>query len=299
MPTDNKLEPLSSQQKSRLKSIESYAVLYGSNQFPSSNGRGNKSVCDDQLPAATREDELKRSRDELRLYDLVIINEGTLPEAELQNLFQEKTQVVTYISLGEIEATDKSFDPSKKWIKKKNPDWNSYYVDAGAPEWQDLKLAEARERLSSPNYAGLFFDTVDTVDEYPDTSDGMLQLINRLRDEFPDAIFIQNRGFAVLEQTAPLIDGLLFENLSTLQNYSSFSDDDFQNYVVPLIKKVEKAQSDYNIVALALDYVCPDVAHRADAEKALKRAKTYSFMPFLSVRLLDWIPDYGIQRPYQ
>lgn len=251
--------------RQRIKSISSYMVYYG-----------------------------KGRPDDLARYGLAIIQPDTLTEAELASLKAHGTLVVAYLSVGEAEPdrpwfTDGRVDP--KWLLGKNENWGSFFVDAGQPGWRKLMLNLTGEYIKM-GFDGVFLDTVDTVDAFPKTEDGMIALIQGLRDAYPDALLIQNRGFSVVEQVAPALDALMFEDLSTSYDFVKkeylYSRNDQE------AGEMLNLQYRTGLRILALDYAPPD--NPGMAYQAVKLARDYGFIPAVSVINLDDIPDYGLDK---
>ncbi len=103
--------------------------------------------------------------------------------------------------------------------------WGSYYVKADDPGWQALVL-EKLKRLDDLGLDGFFLDTVDTASPWGDygwTSAGMLELVARIRQAYPEKRIVGNRGLFYLngnDKYSQLIDAVLFESLMNLYNDS-------------------------------------------------------------------------------
>jgi uncharacterized protein (TIGR01370 family) len=169
------------------------------------------SACGARLPARERIREIQnyivyygegRAAD-LARFDLAILQPETLDPAGLKLLHRKGTLVVAYLSIGEVELyrpwyIDGRVDPG--WILGRNEDWGSYYIDAGQPGWQDLMVSVAGEYIAR-GFDGVFLDTLDTVDVYPETTDGMIAIVHNLRAAYPEALIVQNRGFSLIDVT--------------------------------------------------------------------------------------------------
>ena len=226
----------------------------------------------------------------LSTFDLAIIQPDTLSEEELAKLKAAGTLVVAYLSVGEAEParpwySDGRVDP--RWLLSKNENWGSYRVDANQEGWRKL-MGELTGEFLDKGFDGVFLDTVDTVDAYPETIPGMIELIRGLRETYPDALLVQNRGFTVLDDVADTIDALMFESLTGSYDFSDdtyiYADNSFT--AEQLVELKERT----DLVILALDYAdTPAMAYRA-----VEAAKEYGFVPAVSTILLDEIPDYGL-----
>ena len=222
----------------------------------------------------------------LQAYDLAIIQPETLNTEQLKELRDSGTLIVAYLSLGEAESYRPWFKKVKPdWILGENKNWGSLFVDVGQTGWQKLMIEQAGIYLAS-GFDGIFLDTVDTVDAFPQTQVGMEELIETLRMEYPDAILIQNRGFTVLPATKKFIDGLMFEDLVTGYNF------DEQKYTrtdnSELAASLQAVQKEDDLVILALDYAdLKDTQTPIDARAA---AQTYGFISFVSEISLQILP---------
>jgi hypothetical protein len=249
--------------RQRIHSIRSYMVYYGKNQG-----------------------------DRLAAYDLAILQPDTLNREDLAALHKQGTLVVAYLSIGEVETerpwyTDGRFDPA--WVLGKNENWGSYFIDAGKPGWQKLMLDLAGEYLAY-GFDGIFLDTVDTVDSYPETKAGMIGLIHALRQRYPDALLVQNRGFNVIQDVSADLDALMFEGFTTDYNFQTHEYMSQENN--QLAGELYLLKSKTGLVILALDYAPPD--NPGLAARAVRIARGYEFVPAVSVINLDQIPDYGV-----
>jgi uncharacterized protein (TIGR01370 family) len=228
---------------------------------------------------------------DLARYDLAIVQPDTLTPSEVADLHADGTLVVAYLSVGEVEPDRPWFKDGRvdqTWLLGKNEDWGSYFVDARQTGWQKLTAALAGEFIAK-GYDGVFLDTVDTASAFPDTKPGMVALIHNLRQTYSDVLLVQNRGFDVVNETAPDIDAVMFEDLSTTYDFQK------NTYVETEVSAEAEFMADVKqrtgLMILALDYAppdAPDIAHRA-----VGIARQYGFIPSVSVINLDDIPDYG------
>jgi hypothetical protein len=249
--------------RQRIKAIHNYIVYYG----------------------AGRAADLAR-------YDLAITQPDTLTAKELTQLKAQGTLVVAYLSIGEVEPDRPWYSDGRvdqAWVLGQNENWGSYYVDAGQPGWQKLMVALVGEYLQK-GFDGVFLDTVDTVDLFPATTPGMIALVQALRQSYPDALLVQNRGFAVMDQTASVMDAVMFEDLSTTYNFEAKSYGYADNSATAA--DLAKLKQRTGLTILALDYVPPD--NPGGAARAVAIAQGYGFVPAVSVINLDDLPDYGL-----
>jgi uncharacterized protein (TIGR01370 family) len=266
LPTTDSAPSASSDARGRMSGIEDFVVYYGSGE----------------LRALSR-------------FDLAIIDPATLSSDDIATLRSRGTIVVGYLSVGEIAGNDPWLVDGtvpKSWILGRNKNWGSLFVDASQPGWQELMRGQMGDLLTDYGFDGVFLDTVDTaVDVAPETGPGMVALIEGLREAYPEAVLIQNRGFELAPRTAGAIDGLMFEDLSTTFDFDRYEYERVRpdrGTVASLMDLHERT----SMPILALDYA--DTGDRATARRAVRVARSYGFVPAVSVIGLDEIPDYGL-----
>lgn len=242
---------------SRLSDIGSYAVYYG---------RSAGDVA------------------KLSNYDLAIVQPSTLTTAQLKALHAEGTRVAAYLTIGELDPKNPQAGQVKpEWVLGENKNWGSKFIDASQPGWQALVAAQAAD-LMRQGYDGLFLDTLDTADLYPQVGLGLIKIVQNLRAQFPDALLIQNRGFGLLSQTAPSLDAVMYESFSSSYDfgtkaYASTSGD--PGFVQALSKR--------GLVVLSLDYALP--TQTAVITRNFERARSFGFIPFVSTINLDQLVE--------
>jgi polysaccharide biosynthesis protein PelA len=155
--------------------------------------------------------------EQLWQYDAVVLHPGAHSSEALRSLSELHTIALAYLSMGEDANTVKSdaqpwWKPSIDGQLQLNPEFGAYIVNPAHPEWQALVLENARKSLEM-GFQGLFLDTLDSSDEADQLA--LAQLIVKLRARFPQIALVLNRGFRVLSRVAPIVDGALFEGLST------------------------------------------------------------------------------------
>ena len=253
LPSATPLIPLSP--SNRLGPIKNYTVYYGVGQAEA-----------------------------LTKFDLAIVQPKTLTADEVRQLQAGGTKVVAYLSVGEAEG-NRPWWPKVDydWILGRNPNWGSLYIDAGQVGWQDLLLNEAIPHILQVPFDGLFLDTLDTVDVFPKTLEGMVTLVQRMRAAYPQLILIQNRGFSVLDRTAPDIDALMFEAMSSNYDFSAGRYSRAEREEEP--NRVREAATKHGLVVLSLDYAVPD--DLATIQWCYDRAHEYGFVPYVSTINLD------------
>ena len=245
----------------RLDGVQSYAVYYGTNLEYSAH---------------------------LGDYDLGIVQPNTLSIPAIKKLISSGKRLVAYITVGESDGP--SLGLPKGWILGENKNWGSKFVDANQTGWQDRVLERATDIISF-GFSGFFLDTLDTVDLFPKTKPGMIRIVERLRESFPNAVIVQNRGFAVLPETSKLIDAVMFEDYSTSFNFQTqqYLSSDGDASAVQLAQTAKQN----GIKVLALDYADDPKLRR----RAIDRAKVAGFIPFVTNISLNTLESRASQEP--
>ena len=132
--------------------------------------------------------------------------------------------------------------------------------------------------------------------KYKGMGAALADLVRELHRRWPGACLCQNRGFAVLDRTAPDIDFLLLEGLTSTQDHDSGA------YVRVaeadrewLSAQAEAArQRNPRLVTLSLDYAAPDDAGLA--REAIAYARGRGFVPYVANYTLDAVYAHTLDR---
>ena len=247
---------------SRLQNIQSYACYYGTGQL-----------------------------DQLQRFPLVILQPESHSPGEIESLRAHGTLILGYLSLGEsaVQVEDASWylrDSDGDLLN--NPNWNTCYVDTRDPAWlKYLLTACIPTMLAHGHFDGLFLDTLDSQDLYPEIRCGSIALVHAIHTAFPDAILVANRGFTILDYIAADLDGVVFECFSTYYRAGRYSawDTSHSEYNARLADRLNCLRRTCSLAIFALDYALPsDVEH---IEHAVRRARAYGFVPYMTTANLD------------
>lgn len=205
-------------------------------------------------------------------YRRVVLQPTHYDGAELRALAEAGTQALAYLSLGEDTG------PDAPWQRpRRNPEWGGRYVYLGHPGWAKQLQASARTWLQR-GFQGLFLDTLDTVDLFPEERGEMLELVARLRKLAHGRYLLANRGFSLLPELAELIDGFLFEAFSSTwcgERYAALPPRELLHNVMTAQRLQATGRDLY-----ALDYaLTPQLA-----AFARDRALRHGFTPLISNR---------------
>jgi hypothetical protein len=235
--------------------------------------------------------------DALSRYKLVVIQPENYTAADIASIKKSGTIVLGYTSVGETdEASGASYylDKNRDGKPDQNTAWSSYYVDARSEAWQSKILNQIVPQILAKGCDGLFLDTVDTVDVYPETGPGMASLIGALRAKYAAIPLISNRGFAILESIVPHLDGILFEDFTTswdtAKGRSNLHTADEVSWADKTLAKI-RSTAPSGFLVLALDYADPN--DPKVAQVAVDHAKAAGLTYSIASGALTNLPSAG------
>ena len=256
--------------------------------------------CDDDFPSTTRLAEVQTyvtyyQQDSTRVAEMTELDlsivQPVLSRDQIRSL-QSHGKAVVYLSIGEIGLSNTYwyngdrvlgqviYDDHPDWFLAQNPYFDSWFADTRVAGWQNF-IVEQAGILLDQGYDGLFMDTVDTVDVYPETMPGMVALIHLLRTTYPDIVLVQNRGINVIPQSGPDVDALMFEVFNTYYNYTDLDYRATDVNAPGYAELVDKAL-DYRLdggVVLSQDFALPEPAYDDLICYARDRALQHLFLP--------------------
>lgn len=237
---------------------------------------------------------------DMKEFDVAILEAANLSKSEIKELNNAGVYTIAYLSVGEEKglnigdgkgpggfASYYFADGEGKPVQ--NANWGSYYTNAADPLWHERVIQTAKEIIDK-GCDGLFLDTIDTVDRYPETFDGMIELIKKLHETYPEVKLVANRGFSVLSAIAPYISGVMYESFTSAydflnKDYAKQLPSQIQTsgnlgaYTINMARKI----NDFKV--FALDYALPE--SKDDIQYYYDRAWEYDFIPYVSTILLD------------
>ena len=267
----------------------------------------------------------KGGLDRLQAFDVAILSAQQYTQEEVEWLAASREPdapplpmaapkgpvLLAYLSLGEDGdhltnyAGETLFEPPDlPWAKRdeygqtvRNPVWGSILVNLEHPGWQSQVLERAW-KATARGFHGFFLDTVDS------TAIGdrraFIRLIRALRSRFPSAPIMLNRGFALLPSVQDLVDGILFESLSTtwvLETGGHVSykavDDMTLRLNLEIARGIKEVAERWELARFALDYT--DSRELEAFAKAT--AKAMGFTSQTSDRLLTRLPVIPAKPP--
>lgn len=155
--------------------------------------------------------------DDLVGFDVVILDPDAYEPDDLTALREAGVVTLGYVNIGEVEdwrSHAQSVDPS--WVLGENPAWPGHrFVDARQPGWRQLVVGTVAQDVVAKQFDGLFLDMADVAAPalFPETADGVVSLVEALREAYPTHAMVMNRGLFLLDRLEPALDGLLVEGV--------------------------------------------------------------------------------------
>ncbi len=258
----------------RLDSVRSFAVYYGSD--------------DSELRKLTR-------------FDLVILS-PLIDNESIKYLRDHGVITLGYVSLttlGGWEPWAASIPPELTVGRIEN--WNERVMNVCDARWVRVILDEAEPYVLSKGFDGVFLDNLDIVDEYPWMKDCIINLIRMIRDRYPKAVIIVNRGFSIVREIAPYIDAILYEDFGT---YYDFKEHKYRKWrgseyewMISVAEMLRNLSRTYGVKILALGYA--DLNNETMLEEYCSYVYTlalkYGFVPYVAGINLDKVNTYCMQ----
>lgn len=225
-------------------------------------------------------------------YDVVILHSPQMAVEDIAALKALGVVTIGYITVGEDDEKRVGdgtgpaglaswyFDRNGDGEPDRNAIWNSWYANANDPNWRADRVKEAKRLVNEEGYDGIFLDTLDTAQLYPETADGMVQLVADLREALPDSPIILNQGFKLFDRLAPMADGLMLESFTAtfdfqsqqyMLNYESSLDAHTRN----VNKNLQPVLETHPMPIFVLDYARPD--DREAIQTAADRAASFGY----------------------
>ncbi|TIH12908.1 hypothetical protein D0S45_16410 [Marinifilum sp. JC120] len=232
--------------------------------------------------------------DKLSGFELLVSTPGGQDPVTLR---AKGVKVLNYISLGEVAGNGPYYAEAKRLglLVRHNENWDSWVVDVRRPEWSELLFTRIIPDALAVGYDGLFFDTLDSPidmqrrdpDTYKGTERACVDLVRAIREKYPKLLLCQNRGFEILRRSAPYLNYLLIEGLSSSMDLATSTRTDVseadRNF---LISKAEEAlKVNPKLVVLTLDYVPAE--DKQEIEKAYDFSRKLGFVPYVSTPALN------------
>ncbi|WP_407542182.1 endo alpha-1,4 polygalactosaminidase (plasmid) [Deinococcus radiomollis] len=214
----------------------------------------------------------------LARYRRVVVQPGHFGAEKVQWLQQRGVQVLAYLSLGEVEATDALWATGEY-----RPEWNTKLVDLTSPVWR----AQVQDQVLREKgiFDGFFLDTLESATDDPRQMRAMLKLVRSVRQWAGPKYLMANRGFELLKRLRGTINGVLIEAFSTTwaDGYRPYTRQEL-TYTAELLKQAKRLKMD----VYALDYADSPRQRRF----AMRRALTLGVPTFVTNRELSLPKGY-------
>jgi len=226
--------------------------------------------------------------DELKAFDVVVVDPDQ-PGVAPDGYRHKNSELFAYVSVGEVQA-DKPYYRKMLpgWLLGDNLSWGSKIIDQSNPDWPRFFSEEVIAPLWKKGYRGFFLDTLDsyqigakTPEEKAAQEAGLKAVITEMKRRWPDAKLIMNRGFEILPDIHQDVWMVAAESLfrgwdARTRTFIEVSADDR----TWLENQLRKAQKDYQLPVLVIDYLPPK--QRQQARDTAKKIEDAGFIPYVT-----------------
>ncbi len=239
---------------------------------------------------------------ELSQYDVAVMHSPQMAVSDIAKLNELGVVTAGYITVGEDDemrvGDGTGPDGKASWYFDRDADgkpdqngiWKSWYANADDPNWRADRVKEAKRLVEEEGYDGIFLDTIDTAQLYPETADGMVQLVADLREALPDSPIILNQGFKLFDRLAPMADGLMLESFTATYDFEAAeyklnSPASLDAHTRNVNATLQPVLVDYPMPIFVLDYA--RATDRENIRIAADRAATFGYQFASSSIYLD------------
>jgi len=227
----------------------------------------------------------------LLAYDLCILD----PHAKVDLKPGQKLghHFLAYLSLVELaKGSPASADAHKRGVPLlgSNAAWASEIMDVTTETWRDFILEDVAAAAIAKGYDGFFLDTADSVAHTAIKDKGrarkaVIDLVRALHQRWPSKRILLNRGFDLLSDLAPVLNGVMVESVyqsfdSTTKHYQPVSEDG-SRWVIAKIKEAQQRK----LSVYAVDYVEPHDLKLAN--ETVKRLIALDCIPLITTPALN------------
>ncbi len=129
-------------------------------------------------------------------------------------------KLVAYVSIGEFESwRHKNIDSNSAWILSDNSAWGSKIADLTNEDYQKF-LLKKMQKLYDRGYRNFFLDTLDSIfslkmkkEKRAAQTKALSKIIKKIREKFPHAFIVANRGVEVMDRLCQSVDAFAIESL--------------------------------------------------------------------------------------
>lgn len=234
-------------------------------------------------------------------YDLIVLDSDHHPY--LEGFIQQKKEILGYISLGEVESERSYFDEVKEQgiLLQENEYWpGSFYVEVRDPRWAKRVIEDLIPQILFQHFDGLFLDTLDNPGDLerkdPEKYKGMVeaaaQLVNLIRQHYPNIKIMMNRGYELLPEVGGTIDMVMGESVYADYDFENktyqFVPEDLYQTQVKILKDAQSMNPDLKVYTL--DYWDP--ADSKVIKDIYQKQRENGFIPYVAtVDLHKIVPE--------
>jgi hypothetical protein len=230
--------------------------------------------------------------DELKPFDWIVVE----PRNFTFSKPWEKNKIFAYVSVGEAENRQPYYkNIPKSWYIGYNEIWKADVVDQTNVAWQRFFLNRIIGELWKKGFRGFFFDTMDSYTLGAKTPEaqkaqqaGLIKLIKAVKQKYPQAKIILNRGFELLPQVHQEVTAVAAESL-----FQTWDEANKKFKPVPedhrewLLNKFKEVKEKYQLPIISIDYVSPN--NRPLARQTAQKIYDLGFIPYVTDGALESI----------
>lgn len=229
--------------------------------------------------------------EEFHAFNIVVVS----PELQVNPMKfnSADSQLYAYVSVGEV---DKKSAYSKKvkpeWMIGHNDQWDTSVMDLANPDWRRFIIQQLITPLWIQGYKGFFLDTLDsyqlTKKDPILQQEGLIALIKDIKQQYPQAKLILNRGFEVIPKVATLVDAVAAESMFSSWNpkkkhYQAVSENDRRW----LDNTLQEIKAKYQLPIIVIDYLPPE--DRRQAREIAQKIHGMGYTPWVTDQELSTI----------
>ena len=212
------------------------------------------------------------------------------------NKLNKRHTLLGYVSLAELKP-GKENEVSESLLIRQNTQWGSTKVDIRQPEWKDRLLGDVIPNALNKGFDGIMLDTVDSAlyleatqpEDFAGMKESAVHLIQSIRQQYPTAKIMLNRGFEIHPYVSADIDMILAESILShydLQaNKASFAPDDVYAHYV---QKLNQTRQQYpHIRVYSIDYW--DTNDSKNIKNIYRIQRAQGFIPYVATPNLTTI----------
>ena len=228
---------------------------------------------------------------ELQAFDTVVVDPDHVGES-LPVL--PKTVLAAYVSVGEVQPSrNYAQNLPAAWLLADNKAWGSHIIDQSQAAWPEFFVNQVITPLWAKGFRSFFLDTLDSwqlIARTPETAEaqraGLVRLIRLIKQRYPEARLIFNRGFEILPEVHDLASAVAAESL-----YQSYDAASKTYHAVTaknrdwLMAQLQRIRNEFALPVIAIDYV--PAAERELARATAQRIEADGFIPWVATGELD------------